>query len=79
MGKNVYKVDAVLIDPSNDCEEYNSYGFISAETYTDAVSQAITYYGEDDVVSIKVEYVSDIPFVEITDEEMAKAIAKELV
>lgn len=70
---NIYRVDVKLYE-----DDKMSYGFLSAVSYTDAMSEALEYYGENETESIRIKYVTDSNILEIADKELVDKIEREI-
>ena len=70
MNKNMYKFIVKYVDIDNDYKEITERGFLIAEKYAGAVEQLVEYFGEDDIVSFSIEYVTDHSVIIIPTEEM---------
>lgn len=70
MNKNMYKFIVKYVDIDNDYKEITERGFLIAEKYAAAVEQLVEYFGEDDIVSFSIEYVTDHSVIIIPTEEM---------
>ena len=56
--------------------EKNSYsGFVTAASYTGAMQRLTDYFGEDDIVKVQIEYVTDSDLV-IVPENYLEPITK---
>lgn len=67
--KNIYRVETK--DYEENCIDY---GFIIADSYKDAMAQAMEYYGENETEYITLKYITDNSILPISDKGLADAI-----
>ena len=58
--------------------EEDEYGFITANSFEDALAQLRGYYG-DDILSFSLEYIGDTGIISIGDKELVKSFMKSFV
>lgn len=67
--KNIYRVEV------KEYEENNiEYGFIVADNYGDAMSQAMRYYGENETEYITLKYITDNNIIPVDSKEIADLV-----
>lgn len=67
--KNIYRVEV------KEYEENNiEYGFIVADNYGDAMSQAMRYYGENETEYITLKYITDNDVIPVGNKEIANLV-----
>lgn len=67
--KNIYRVEV------KEYEENNiEYGFIVADNYRDAMSQAMRYYGENETEYITLKYITDNDVIPVGNKEIANLV-----
>lgn len=67
--KNIYRVEV------KEYEENNiEYGFIVADNYGDAMSQAMRYYGENETEYITLKYITDNDVLPVDSKDIADLV-----
>lgn len=69
--KNIYRVEAKEYE-----QDYVEYGFIIADSYGDAMSQAMKYYGENETEYITLKYITDNDVLPVDSKEIADLVEK---
>lgn len=69
--KNIYRVEAKEYE-----QDYVEYGFIIADSYGDAMSQAMKYYGENETEYITLKYITDNDVLSVDSKEIADLVEK---
>lgn len=67
--KNIYRVETKGYEESNV-----EYGFIVADSYGDAMSQAMRYYGENETEYITLKYITDNDVLPVDSKEIADLV-----
>lgn len=76
MNKNMYKFVVKYVDTDDNYKEITERGLLIAEKYTEAVEQLIEYFGEDEIVSFSIEYVTDHSVIVVSTEEAINDIVE---
>lgn len=76
MNKNMYKFVVKYADTDDNYKEITERGLLIAEKYTEAVEQLIEYFGEDEIVSFSIEYVTDHSVIVVSTEEAINDIVE---
>lgn len=67
-----YEITA--IDEMNPSEVIHHHGFLTARYYTEAMEQLVSYYGEDKLLSVYIEFVGSGGTPLVIDEDKAEVL-----
>ena len=67
--KNIYRVETKGYEESNV-----EYGFIVADSYRNAMEQAMEYYGENETEYITLKYITDNNIIPVDCKEIADLV-----
>lgn len=74
--ENLYNFTVTICDISMNEEESKTYlGFIVATSYKEAAARIVENFGEEDIIELRIEYVTDSDIV-MVPKEMFRELTK---